>query len=292
MSFPLSIIVPVYKDLDGLRQTIRGLRDSLNEEHHQWIVCNDGADKRISIWLKKEEIEEVSIAKQQGSYFARNRGIERSRHPHLLFADAGILIKPGWVDHLNFHFPNKDYLAFEISVLTDKRDSLIKKYSIYTEFQCDSYWKQHHFGPTAFLAVRKSVFEETGLFDEEVFSGGDLELGNRCWHANLPMFYIRNELVFHSPRGLLAKFRKHIRVMRGQQTLKAKYPNRLTGIKKMTVKRALYVLPRMLIKMLTASKSQPVKNGDFSTRQVIWCEFWHELAYFLAYLVVLIKRKP
>lgn len=292
MSFLLSIIIPVYKDLHGLKQTIQGLKDSIEGENHQWIVCNDGADKGISDWVNEQGIEEVSIAHQRGSYFARNRGIEKSRHSCLLFADAGIVIKPGWMPLLQDHFSKSDYVAFEISIQSNPTDSLIKQYSIYTEFQCDYYWKNQHFGPTAFLGVKKSVFEETGLFDEEVFSGGDLELGNRCWHANLPMSYVKNKFILHAPRGLKAKLRKHIRVMRGQQTLKAKYPNRLTGIEKLTGKGLLYVLLRTLKKMMTVRRSPAVKNGDFSAGQAIWCEFWHELVYFLAYLVVLIKKKP
>lgn len=287
-----SIVIPVYKDLEGLKQTVTQLRESKIPVQHEYIVCNDGANRYISDWLLDQGIREIKINRRKGSYYARNTGIEVSRFDHILFADAGIKIKPGWFDLIKDASSRNDYIAFQINLEIKSEMPLLKRYSEFQEFRCDQYWEKNHFGPTAFLWVRKKVFGETGGFDEELWSGGDLELGNRCWHANLKMAYIPNDHIYHAPRSIQKKFRKNIRVLQGIRALQLKYPNRLMKLPNIGWGPVLIAPFKFVWTLFRIKRLPSFKAHKFSLPQIIYAEYMHQTAYYLAMIRVLLSKKP
>ena len=287
-----SIVIPVYKDLAGLKQTIKDLRESKIPVNHEYIVCNDGANRYISDWLSDQGIQEVAIKRRKGSYHARNQGITVAQYEHILFVDAGIVVKPGWFNLIQTASTRNDYLAFKINVDIRPEMSLLKRYSEFQEFRCDLYWQQNHFGPTAFLWVHKKVFDETGSFDEDLWSGGDLELGNRCWHANLKMAYISNDLIFHEPRSLKQKFKKQVRVLQGIKALKKKYPNRLMKLPSITWLTLLQSPFRFIWSLFRMKRLSSFKSRKFSPLQIAYAEAMHQLAYYIAMARALTSKKP
>ena len=285
-----SIIIQVYNDLDGLKSTIKDLRVSLIPIRFEIVVVNDGSKRLISDWLTDQGIKEVSIKKRAGSYNARNQGIEAAQFDHLLFVDAGVHIKPGWYDIAKNAIERNDYVAFSINMSVDESMPLTKRYSEFYEFRCEMLWNQNHFGPTAFLWVSGRVFEETGGFDHELWSGGDMELGNRCWHANFKMAFIPNNHIWHPPRSLREKYRKNVRILKGILKLKKKYPNRLMKLPKVGWK-AFLLSPFKFIYTVYKVKSLPAyKSGKWKPITIAWSEFLHQTMYYLAMLKVLIKR--
>ncbi len=287
----LSIIIPVFKDLEGLKSTIEDLQSSKIPFEFEMIVCNDGADEKISQWLKSRLIHEILIKTQKGSYFARNRGIEASNHNWLLFVDAGVKIKPNWFQLIADKTYHYSYFAFDINLEITKNLPLLQRYSQFTEFRCKQYWEQNHFGPTAFLLVEKRIFNETSLFNEQLYSGGDFELGNRCWHAGFKMTFIENEHIFHPPRCLWRKYKKQIRVLKGIQQIQNLYPTRIMKLPNITWKE-FFLGPLKFLYTIKKIKQQPaVKEGNWHIITTIWAEFWHQKMYNWALLKVLTSKK-
>ncbi|MGB0431164.1 MAG: glycosyltransferase [Bacteroidia bacterium] len=290
-SIKLSIIIPVYKDLKGLQQTISHLRKSEITCPYEIIVCNDGSERLISDWLADQGIFEVKITTQKGSYYARNRGIETAKGNWLLFADAGIIIKPNWFKLIETKLVINSYIAFDINLQINPGMRLMKQYSQFYEFRCKSYWEQNHFGPTAFLLVQKSVFEETGMFNETLYSGGDFELGNRCWHANKKMYFVENNQVYHAPRSLWAKYKKQVRVLQGIKQLKKLYTSRIMKLPEVSWAE-FFKGPLKFAYTIYKIKKQPaVVEGNWHISKVIWAEFWHQKMYYWALLKVLTTNK-
>ncbi|MFY0672728.1 MAG: glycosyltransferase family 2 protein [Bacteroidia bacterium] len=287
----ISIVIPVFKDLEGLKVTISQLRKSNIPVAYEIIVCNDGSNRLITDWLTDQGLKEIKIATQKGSYYARNKGINQAHFNWILFVDAGVTVKPNWYQYLNKKQERNSYLAFDINLDIPANAGLMKQYSEFIEFRCKSYWEQNHFGATAFLLVEKRLFEETGLFNEELLSGGDFEFGNRCWHAGFKMTFIENNHVFHKPRGLWAKYKKQIRVLQGIKQLNKSYPSR---IKKLPVVSFIEFLkgPFKFLYTIKRIKQQPaVIEGKWPLYKVIWAEFWHQKVYYWALLKVLISKK-
>ena len=219
MKHSLSIIIPVFKNLRGLKAVISDLRQSDIAIAYEIIVCNDGANRFISDWLTDQGIKEISIGKKQGSYFARNRGIEASMGNWLLFVDADVEVFPNWFQHIEAQLDTYDYFAFNVKVKTNSKDALCKRYSVYKEFQTKQFFEERHFGVTAFILVKKSLIQTIGAFEQRVMSGGDLEFGMRTHSAGFKQYFQEQHFVSHKPRTLFQKFKKQIRANKGQLKL-------------------------------------------------------------------------
>ena len=50
MNWGISIIIPVYNDLEGLKRTVDCLAVP-DEFEHEIIICNDGANDAITNWI-------------------------------------------------------------------------------------------------------------------------------------------------------------------------------------------------------------------------------------------------
>ena len=290
MSWGISIIIPVYKDLEGLKRTLDCIQFP-SEIEHEILICNDGNSQEIANWKpEKPNVHIVNLLEHKGSYAARNEGIKHAKFDSLLFVDADVVLKDGWFTLLKPLAERNEYIALEINVVNNKKQQLLKQFSKYEEFNCDAYWETHHFGPTACLFVKKHVFESIGMFDDRLQSGGDLEFGNRCWYGNVKMHYQQNKLVWHEPRSLSQKFRKHIRVMNGQLQLQILYPNRPFQVHKSNLNGFVYKSFQAAKSIFTPNR-HIAKTVGWNSAQIMWCVFWHQMAYLGAYLIVLLFPK-
>ena len=282
MNRGISIIVPVYKDLQGLEETFQLLSSTDLPAQVEWIICNDGADPEISNWVASRHLREVGIAENKGSYNARNAGIEIAKYEWLVFADAGIEVKNGWFQAAENQSDTYDYFAFNIKIAPESQTSLSKRYSSFVEFQTDKFWHKKHFGPTAFLVVKKKVFDNLGTFDQQLYSGGDFEFGNRCWTSKVAMTYVAQVFVFHAARSLKGKFKKHLRVFPGIRNLQKSYPERSFDLPNIDFKELVISPIKWLYELKNMKKSEAYKSGQFTRIQLIWLISVHKILHSLA----------
>ena len=71
---------------------------------------------------------------------------------------------------------------------------------------------EHKFGVTANLIVKRSVFDQIGMFNPNLMSGGDMEFGQRVYNEKKKMSYDPSLLVFHEPRDRVQMIKKIHRV--------------------------------------------------------------------------------
>lgn len=280
-----TVIIPVYGDLEGLQSTVaniqtwecRSLLDLL-------VVVDGGFQSEITEWLESKNLPFRQHEKNKGSYAARNTGIAHSHSPYLLFMDAGVTADPDWFSAIAASYERNTYIGFNISIKLPPKADLHRRFSVYTEFQTAQYWEKHHFAPTAFLWIERRVFEETGLFYEELRSGGDVELGNRCWHSRYDMHFVQQKCIHHPPRCLWAKLRKQQRVLKGHSVLLQKFPNRINQLSHPGWRQALknmIAIPKVLYRL----KAQPAyQSGTFSALELAWCYIVHHFLHFCAHL--------
>ncbi len=164
----------------------------------------------------------------EGSYAARNKGIQHADGHVLAFLDADETVDDDWLETaLNAMNERKiDYLGCNVE-LTLPEDSLVGRYNARTGFPVERYLEEEHYAPTCALLVRREVFEDIGLFDARLISGGDREFGERVYEAGYDQGYAEDAVVFHPARtsfGSLAK--KNFRVGRGFCQKQRYYPER------------------------------------------------------------------
>jgi cellulose synthase/poly-beta-1,6-N-acetylglucosamine synthase-like glycosyltransferase len=137
--------------------------------------------------LKNFETQEIHLKVLQentiqSSYAARNVGILSARSSLLAFTDADCRPEPDWLIHLITPFtqdPTLGWVAGEVKALeshnwleryADRQDTLSQKHTLANPF-CP-------YGQTANLAIRRTCFEQIGLFRSHLTTGGDADI---CW---------------------------------------------------------------------------------------------------------------
>jgi len=187
MGIIISVIVPVYNDSRGLKDTLGSLvNQDFPPENFEIIVADNGStDNTLNVakafTQKYSKLIRIVVEdKIQSSYAARNKGIKKSTASIIAFIDADMSVAKNWLtgisDSLEEHQVN--YLACNVEIFT-KGKTIFGLYNQMTGFPVEDYVRNLHFAPTCCLVVRKTVFKNAGIFDSRLISSGDREFGNR-----------------------------------------------------------------------------------------------------------------
>jgi len=228
----ISIVVPVYNDPEGIETTLQSL---IKNEHSDFRVIpvdnnsTDHTEEIISkITIKKSDIVQSYREKKiQSSYAARNTGIKNSEGEVLLFLDADMWVPETWIEDMvsTLKSNDYDYLGCNVEVVTGDQPTFWERYEQSFSFPVETYLKDKHFAPTCALAVRREVFEEVGLFDERLESGGDKEFGQRVHRAGFKQGYAGDVTAYHPARDSWDALRsKALRIGRGRAQKRRYHP--------------------------------------------------------------------
>ncbi|WP_315874727.1 glycosyltransferase [Thermocoleostomius sinensis] len=186
----VSVIVPIYNGETDVPELIACLGcQTYPTAQVEYIVVDNGSHDRTrqlletavsSTSLPLRLVNETSI---QSSYAARNAGICTASGDVYAFTDADCRPDPDWLLHLVQPFVEAEVglVAGEIIALpgttfleryADRHETLSQKHTLTHSFR--------PYGQTANLAVRRTVFEQTGLFRPYLTTGGDADL---CWRV-------------------------------------------------------------------------------------------------------------
>ncbi|HBT18097.1 MAG TPA: hypothetical protein DEB05_14215 [Firmicutes bacterium] len=247
----ISVIIPVYKDVVGLKDTLDSLSNqTIGRDKYEVIVVNDGGEPEIAELCKKYQVQVIEQKPNRGSYYSRNRGLEISKGEYLAFVDADIKVPTDWLKKGIHALKEYDYVAGDIRIDTTKIKSLANYYELKTAFRVNNYILFGHFGPTANLFVKKRVFKEIGGFDERLMSGGDKEFGERIYRfTNFKQSYNDKLFVIHPPRDYKGLLRKLDRVYSGHRQLAILYPERfkLQKIRFIDFLKEVFTSPRNVV---------------------------------------------
>jgi GT2 family glycosyltransferase len=228
----VSIVVPVYNDSDGVSQTLDSLakRGALSAE---LLVVDNGSTDDTPEFIRSYagDYDSVHLLVEdeiQGSYAARNKGIQHADGNVLGFLDADETVDEDWLDTAleAMHEQDVDYLGCNVE-LTLPEDTIVGRYNAYTGFPVKQYLEEEHYAPTCALLVKREVFEDVGRFDARLISGGDREFGERVHEAGYEQGYAEDATVYHPARTSFESLaKKNFRVGRGFCQKQRYYPER------------------------------------------------------------------
>ena len=228
----VSIVVPVYNDPDGVSQTLDSLAKQGTLSAELLVVDNGSTDEtRDVIRSYTAEHDNVHLLVEdeiQGSYAARNKGIQHADGDVLAFLDADETVDEDWLDTALEAMDEQgvDYLGCNVK-LTLAEDTLVGRYDKRTGFPVEQYLEEEHYAPTCALLVKREVFEDVGRFDARLISGGDREFGERVHEAGYDQGYAADATVYHPARTSLESLaKKNFRVGRGFCQKQRYYPER------------------------------------------------------------------
>lgn len=230
----ISVVIPVYNDPDGIKDTLDSLVIQDYPPHHfEVIVVDNGSTDHTAAVIREYGRDNPKIRLEteysvHSSYAARNKGISSSRGSVIAFMDADMSVRADWLMRINRSLQENDgdYLACGVEIV-GRDKTIYELYDKITGFPVGSYLHDDHFAPTCCLVVRKSLFMELGLFDSRLISGGDLEFGNRAYHSGKKLCYDPEIVMRHPARSSFrAHYKKLFRVGRGLRQLTVYYPER------------------------------------------------------------------
>ncbi|MGM0590515.1 MAG: glycosyltransferase [Halobacteriota archaeon] len=229
----VSVVVPVYNDPEGVRDTLESLvaQTYPGDKHEVVVVDNNSTDDtRAVVRSFCDEYDRVRLEVErdvQSSYAARNRGIEAARGDVLAFVDADMTVDPDWLEGVVEELEDGAYLACDVELYSSSPETLVGKYNRLTGFPVQRYVEQQGYAPTCCLVVRRSVFDEIGEFDSRLISGGDSEFGNRVADSGRDLRFTDQVTMYHPTRDSLSSLlKKELRVGRGLCQRQQYYPER------------------------------------------------------------------
>lgn len=217
----ISIIIPVYGDWGRLAQCLQALavQDYPAEQIEVIVVNNHPADQLPTGWTLSGNCRVIHETKP-GSYAARNSAIRIARGEIIGFTDSDCIPCKEWIREAVACFadPACDRIAGRIKLFYHGTVlSMAEQYEQIYAFNQDLYVKRDGTGVTANLFVRKELFDQVGLFNEELLSGGDYEWSVRAGKAGYRIAYAEKAVVLHpAGRRMSQLVRKARRVGGGQ----------------------------------------------------------------------------
>jgi glycosyltransferase AglI len=231
----ISVIVPVYNDPGGLKNTLNSLvKQQYPTNLFEVIVADNGStEKTLSlidnfIARHPDIIRKVEENNIQSSYAARNKGIKKAQGEIMAFIDSDMTVKENWLRKIfnTLAKHNIDCLICNLQV-TNRRNSIFALYDKMVAFPIEKYVKKSHSTPVGCMVTYKEIFNKVGFFDQHLISGGDLEFGNRIFEKGYKIAFAKDIVMKHPARETAKQlFSKHLRVGRGLFQLSYYYPKR------------------------------------------------------------------
>lgn len=190
----LSIIVPVYNDSERLDLCLKALSaQSYPQKYFEILIIDNGSDDDVEAVVKKYNVTLIK-EKQPGSYRARNCGIKHSKGDIIGFTDSDCIPSLDWLEIAAQHFHKNrtsSVLSGKINVIwnDNKKNISLALYDQMYHFNQERFSKKKNFAATANLFCRREVFESVGFFNEEFYSFGDVEFGERVKVKGLRIDY-------------------------------------------------------------------------------------------------------
>lgn len=230
----VSFIIPVYNDPDGLCNTLESLTNQRDAPRFEILVIdNDSTDETPGV-IDAFESEHPNVISGytetdiQSSYAARNTGLEHATGDIIAFLDADETVDENWLKTALKAREEQDVAYLGCAVrLTLESETLVGRYNSRTGFPVQAYLQEENYAPTCALLVRRKVFEDVGVFDSRLISGGDIEFGHRVAAAGYEQGYTGDATVSHPARTSLESIaKKNFRVGRGFCQKQRYYPDR------------------------------------------------------------------
>jgi len=215
--YPLvSVVIVNYNAKEYLRSCLEAVVQNTYSSYEVLVVDNGSTDGS-NVMVVQEfggRVKIISLAKNFGPAYARNRGVEQARGKYLAFLDNDTIPDKNWLraavgvmegdasigavqcklllasDRKKFDYAG-DYLS-QYGFLVQRVEA-----NVVDEGQFDQL-DEILSAKSAAMLVRKDVFEEIGGFDEDYFIYlEETDLGWRTWLAGYRIIFVPDSVVYH-----------------------------------------------------------------------------------------------
>jgi GT2 family glycosyltransferase len=220
MTVPVTVVIPVRDDGDGLRRCLDALQGQDLPGAWDIVVADNASRSPVEPLVAGYPRVRVVHEPDPGSYRARNTALTGVDAEVVAFTDADCLPRSDWLrrglEALRRE-PEAGAVAGAVEVFArDRRPSAAELYEVIHAFPQQVYVRDLDFGVTANLFVRRGTLDVVGGFDPGLRSGGDADWGRRAAAAGLPVRYAPEVVIRHPARRRVRELiRKTRRVVEG-----------------------------------------------------------------------------
>lgn len=214
----VSVIIPTYYDWDNLTRCLRCLQEqSYPDDRFEIIVVNNAPEDRPPIDVG----DRVCLLDEgkAGSYAARNKGLTVAKGDVIAFTDSDCQPLPDWImNGVMGLLDNQDISRVGGKVALIRNDTRFSIGDIYERafaFPQDVYVRTKGMAVTANMFTYRTVFDNVGLFNSVLLSGGDAEWGKRANVKGFSIAYQPSAVVLHPSRTMKDIIQKARRVAGG-----------------------------------------------------------------------------
>lgn len=199
---PVSVVIPVYNAERYLEECIVSLLAQNYPVEKREILFIDNNSRDCSPAILQKYASKIRILQEptQGAAAARNKGITHGKHDFIAFIDADCKAEKDWLWNLvKALTKDSEISAIGGKILSRRPCNAIEKFG---EAIHDHDKAINTFTPpyliTMNMAIRRAVFDEVGLFNEEYLRGQDSELSYRLYHVGCKLRYVPEAIVYHA----------------------------------------------------------------------------------------------
>jgi hypothetical protein len=270
VSLKASVILPTYQDWPATARCLDALAaQDVALSEFEVIVANNNQDDNVPIRMPTGLDVRIVWEPKPGSYAARNSAIRHAQANKIFFTDADCIPEPHWISRGLQLFEN-DAGCRRIAgrIVVEPLSGTWNGWSLYDAvFNLrQEHYAQRGYAVTANLAVERSLFEEVGLFREEVFSGEDKEWNRRATQSGAPILYDSAMTVRHPARECRSENAEKTRRLAG-----ARFAAKAGRPVARRMPRVHYALPSPAA--ARAIWRHPADTGAGTRLAAMWCHY-------------------
>lgn len=218
----VSVVVPVYNDAARLRRCLQALEaQTYSKEAYEVVVVDNASEEDLTQVVEPFGQTRKVFEAKRGSYAARNRGIVCARGEIIAFTDADCIPRDTWLERGVDRLVQQQSCGLvggriEFAFSTPGRPTPAELFDSTHFLKQERYVHSGNFAATANAFTWSHIFNEVGVFDDTLRSGGDTEWGQRVAASGYDVCYAADASVQHPARHSYRDLRrKRLRIVEG-----------------------------------------------------------------------------
>lgn len=217
MALTITVIIPTKNRCELIRELLNSLENlrGLTRIQPNIIVgdnaSTDSTPKIVEMQKTSFPTELILLnVSSPGKSAVLNQAIRRSTGEVLAFLDDDVVVDSSWLEEIeNFFQSNQAHCVGQGRIRTGLGDSpdpeirrLLQRYRTIPELEFSNDIGDLHSLNGANIAIRRTVFDRVGYFDERLGPGAsgtseDVELAQRIRKADMKIAYMNRAIVYH-----------------------------------------------------------------------------------------------
>lgn len=216
----VSLIIPFYNNQEEVLRIEKFLRDqTYPSDRFEVLFIDNGSinDFQFSQSFLERNILLEEKEYPDSPYSARNRGVEKATGEILVFIDANSFPEDNWLEKGVGFLQNSEYDLVGGKVDFDFQGKVTagKIVDALTSIHMKRAVQSRSVAYTANLFVQRKVFDQVGLFEEGIRSGGDTRWTLRAKENGFVIAYCKSAVVKKYARSAKKLYGKKIRTGKG-----------------------------------------------------------------------------